>query len=586
NIKVKPDTKPVFRKARPVPYALKNTVEKELDRLEKAGIISKIDHSQWAAPIVVVPKSDKSIRICGDYKVTVNQSVEEETYPLPNAEDLFATLAGGTLFSKLDLSHAYQQLELEKDSEKYLTINTHKGMYVYHRLSYGVSSAPSMFQNVMDQILQGLEHVTCFLDDILVTGRTREEHLRNLDEVLRRLESYGVRVKRAKCDFMQEKVEYLGHLIDKEGLHPTETKVAAIVNAPQPTNVTELRSFLGLLNYYGRFMRDLSTVLQPLHQLLKKEVEWKWTPECAAAFKAAKEQLVKSSVVVHYDTQKPLRLACDASPYGIGAVMSHIMENGDEKPIAFASRTLTEAESKYSQIEKEALAIIFGVTKFHKYLYGRKFSLITDHKPLLTILGPKSEIPTLAALRMQRWALRLMAYDYSIEPYFNRRNELSVEQGCILWGIRIIIPPAHRERLLYDLHQGHPGGCRMKSLARGYLWWPQLDSDIERAVQQCDACQSVRKLPAVAPLHCWQWPTRVWQRLHIDFAEKDQQHFLVLVDSHSKWLEVIPMATTTVAKTIEVLRSIFSSYGLPEEIVSDNGPQFTSLEYKTFLKSN
>ncbi|XP_056138781.1 uncharacterized protein K02A2.6-like, partial [Lampris incognitus] len=261
NIKVKPDTKPVFRKARPVPYALKDAVEKELDRLEKAGIISKVDHSQWAAPIVVVPKSDKSTRICGDYKFTVNQSVEEETYPLPNAEDLFATLAGGTLFSKLDLSHAYQQLELEKDSEKYLTINTHKGLYVYHRLSYGVSSAPSMFQNVMDQILQGLEHVTCFLDDILVTGRTREEHLRNLDEVLSRLESYGVRVKRAKCDFMQEKVEYLGHLIDKEGLHPTETKVAAIVNAPQPTNVTELRSFLGLLNYYGRFMKDLSHVL-------------------------------------------------------------------------------------------------------------------------------------------------------------------------------------------------------------------------------------------------------------------------------------------------------------------------------------
>uniref|UniRef100_A0A1A8QZH2 Gypsy retrotransposon integrase-like protein 1 n=1 Tax=Nothobranchius rachovii TaxID=451742 RepID=A0A1A8QZH2_9TELE len=662
-ITVKPDTKPVFRKARPVPYALKEAVEKELNRLEEAGVISKIEHSQWAAPIVVVPKSDKSIRICGDYKVTVNQSVEEGSYPLPTVEDLFATLAGGTLFSKLDLSHAYQQLVLEKNSEKYLVINTHKGLYAYHRLSYGVSSAPSMFQNVMDQILQGLEHVTCFLYDILITGRTRKEHLRNLKEVLSRLENYGVRVKREKCTFMQEKVEYLGHLIDREGLHPTETKVAAIVNAPQPSNVTELRSFLGLLNYYGRFMKDLSTVLQPLHQLLKKEVHWEWTPECTTAFNNAKEQLVKSSVVVHYDTKKPLRLACDASPYGLGAVISHIMENGDEKPIAFASRTLTEAESKYSQIEKEALAIIFGVTKFQKYLYGRKFSLITDHKPLLAILGPKSEIPTLAALRMQRWALRLMAYDYSIEyrtsaenanadalsrlpkkgrdntaeeneifyfsvvnelpvqateiaqstlkdsvlrkvleltrmgwpnyikdetlkPYFTRRNELSVEQGCILWGIRVIIPPAHREQLLHDLHQGHPGGSKMKNLARSYLWWPQLDKDIEHAVQQCNACQSVRKLPEPAPLHCWQWPTRVWQRIHIDFAEKEQHNFLVLVDSHSKWLEVIQMKTTTAAKTIEVLRNIFSSYGLPEEIVSDNGPQFTSQEYKAFLQNN
>uniref|UniRef100_A0A1A8UU84 Gypsy retrotransposon integrase-like protein 1 n=1 Tax=Nothobranchius furzeri TaxID=105023 RepID=A0A1A8UU84_NOTFU len=176
--------------------------------------------------------------------------------------------------------------------------------------------------------------------------------------------------------------------------------------------------------------------------------------------------------------------------------------------------------------------------------------------------------------------------DETLKPYFTRRNELSVEQGCILWGIRVIIPPAHREQLLHDLHQGHPGGSKMKNLARSYLWWPQLDKDIEHAVQQCNACQSVRKLPEPAPLHCWQWPTRVWQRIHIDFAEKEQHNFLVLVDSHSKWLEVIQMKTTTAAKTIEVLRNIFSSYGLPEEIVSDNGPQFTSQEYKAFLQNN
>ncbi|KAI4881016.1 hypothetical protein NFI96_011261 [Prochilodus magdalenae] len=663
SINVKPNAKPIFKKARPVPYALKDAVGRELDRLEQLGIISKVDRSEWAAPIVVVPKADKSIRICGDYKVTVNQSVVDETYPLPNTEDLFATLAGGTLFTKLDLSHAYQQLELEKSSEKFLTINTHRGLYVYHRLSYGVSTAPSIFQGVMDQILQGLDQVTCFLDDILITAKTRKEHLRKLEEVLSRLERYGVRVKRAKCKFMQDKVEYLGHLIDKEGLHPTETKVAAILNAPRPSNVTELRSFLGLLNYYGRFLKDLSTLLQPLHQLLKKEVPWTWSPECDIAFQKTKQQLLHSSLVGHYDTQKPLRLACDASPYGLGAVISHTMEDGQEKPIAFASRTLSEAERKYSQIEKEALAIIFGVKKFHKYLYGRRFTLITDHKPLLTILGSGSAIPTLAALRMQRWALTLMAYNYDIQyrrsedhanadalsrlpgaenddtakensifffsvwdelpvsaidiaqstrkdavlskvleftlrgwpnyakdenlkPFFIRRLELSSEQGCILWGSRVIIPPAHRNRLLSELHQGHPGICQMKSLARSYMWWPKLDSDIEERVQHCRSCQAVRKLPAVAPLHCWPWPSRVWQRIHVDFAEKNGQYFFVLVDSHSKWLEVVPMTTTTAAKTIEVLRNIFSSYGLPEEIVSDNGPQFTSQEYKNFLRSN
>lgn len=266
------------------------------------------------------------MRICGDYKVPINQSVEEETYPLPNAEDLFATLAGGKLFTKLDLSHAYQQLQLDRDSEKYLTVNTHRGLFVYHRLSYGVSSAPSIFQGVMDQILQGLDHVTCFLDDILITAESREEHLKLLDKVLSRLEKYNVRAKRAKCKFMESKVEYLGHIVDSEGLHPTDDKVDALVKGPSPTNVSELRSFLGLLNYYGRFLKDLSTLLHHLHLLLKKESSWKWTSECEKAFAMSKTLLLESKVVVHYDTKKPVRLACDASPYGVGAVISHIMD--------------------------------------------------------------------------------------------------------------------------------------------------------------------------------------------------------------------------------------------------------------------
>lgn len=187
--------------------------------------------------------------------------LQSETYPLPNTEDLFATLTGAKLFTKLDLSHAYQQLELDNDSEKYLTVNTHRGLYTYHRLAYGVSSAPLIFQAVMDQILQGIEQVTCFLNDILITDGSREEHLCKLEEVLSSLEKYNVKVKQSKCKFMTDKVEYLGHTVDSEGLHPTEEKVKAIVNAQSPTNITELCSFLGLLNYYGRFMKNLSMQL-------------------------------------------------------------------------------------------------------------------------------------------------------------------------------------------------------------------------------------------------------------------------------------------------------------------------------------
>ncbi|XP_039893254.1 uncharacterized protein K02A2.6-like [Simochromis diagramma] len=385
--------------------------------------------------------------------------------------------------------------------------------------------------------------------------------------------------------------------------------------------------------------------------------------ECAKAFRDAKSLLLQNKVLVHYSTNLPLKLACDASPYGLGAVISHVMENGEERPVAFASRTLTEAEQKYAQIEKEALAIIFGVKKFHKYLYGRKFTLITDHKPLLAILGPKSAVPTLAALRMQRWALILMAYNYDIEyrrsaehanadalsrlprntpdniaeegsifyfshveelpivakdieratmkdpilskvwsytmngwpsymqdeslkPYFTRRHELSAEQGCVLWGQRVIIPPVYQQKVLEDLHHEHPGICRMKALARSYLWWPGCDGDIQELVQSCSVCQAVQKSPPVAPLHPWKWPERVWQRIHIDFAEKGKQYFLVVIDSHSKWLEVFPMPSITSHNTIEVLRGLFASYGLPEELVSDNGPQLVSKEFNQFLELN
>ncbi|XP_056150236.1 uncharacterized protein K02A2.6-like, partial [Lampris incognitus] len=302
---------------------LREAVERELAKLEAEGVISPINYSEWAAPIVCVPKKDDSVRICGDYKVTINPWLNVEQYPLPKTQDLFAKLAGGQQFTKLDLSQAYQQVLLEDNSRRYLTINTHRGLYHYNRLPYGVASAPAIFQKIMDQVLQGMEGVICYLDDILITGKDTERHLTNLEDVLSRLETYNLRVKREKCAFMQNSVSYLGHVIDAMGIHPMKEKTDAIQRAPVPKNVTELRSFL------------------ELHIIL----------------------------------------ACDASPYGVGVVISHKMKDGSERPIAFASRMLTKTEQNYSQLEKAALGLVFGVMKFHDYLYGRKFLLLTDHKP-------------------------------------------------------------------------------------------------------------------------------------------------------------------------------------------------------------
>ena len=243
---------PKFCKARPVPYALREAVDKHLVELEEQGVITPIEYSDWASPIVCLPKKSGNVRICGDYKVGLNEWVQVDQYPLPKTQDLFATLAGGRRYTKLDLTQAYAQIEIEPESRKYLTINTQKGLYQMNRLPYGVSSAPAIFQRIMDQVLQGLPGTVCFLDDILISGRDTEEHMQNVEAVLQRLQERGFKVNREKCAFLQSSVTYLGHRIDEQGLHPVQEKTDAIANAPVPKNTTELRAYLALLTYYGR----------------------------------------------------------------------------------------------------------------------------------------------------------------------------------------------------------------------------------------------------------------------------------------------------------------------------------------------
>ena len=266
----------------------------------------------------------------------------------------------------------------------------------------------------METLLRGQAGVSVYVDDILVTGTTVEEHLRNLDAVLGILENAGLRLNKSKCFFLRSRIEYLGHIIDGDGLHPTDEKVTALKEAPPPTNLTELRSFLGIVNYYAKFLPNLATTLTPLYRLLHKNTRWVWTDQQEHAFQQAKEALQTDSVLAHYDSTKPLLLACDASEYGIGAVLSHILEDGQEKPIAYTSRTLNSAERGYSQLEREGLAIVHAVKKFHNYIYGRRFTIESDHQPLSHLFSESKGIPVMASARIQRWAVTLAAYQYNI----------------------------------------------------------------------------------------------------------------------------------------------------------------------------
>ena len=666
-IYVDPTVPPRFCKARSVPYAMRSLVEAELDKLVDQGILTPVKHADWAAPIVPVMKADKkSVRICGDFKQTVNKASPIDKYPIPRIEDLFAKLAGGRTFTKLDMSQAYQQLCLDEESQKFVVINTSKGLFRYNRLPFGISSAPGIFQRVIENLLQGIQNVVVYLDDILITGSSEEQHLKNLSEVLKRLQQAGLRLKKEKCEFLATSVVYLGHRIDAKGLHPTNDKRDAISRAPTPKNCTELKAYLGLLNYYNKFMPNLATELAPLYQLLHKGTLWQWGEQEDKAFKVSKQLLLSSQLLVHFDPTKEIIVACDASGYGIGAVLAHRGSNGEEQPIGFVSRTLTAAEKNYSQIEKEALACIFGITKFHTYLYGHKFTLVTDHKPLLSLFKEHKAIPQQASGRIQRWALTLAAYEYTIafrptaahsnadalsrlpiqcqeeqvplvpetilmleqmddspftaqqvkyftardpclsqvltyvqkgwpdrvqqeqlKPYWHRRTELTSHDGCLLWGQRVVIPPQGRTTVLQELHGGHCGITRMKSLARTVVWWPKLDNEIEIMVHSCAKCQEQQGDPPTLPLIPWNWPTRPWSRLHIDYLGPFLGHmWLLIVDAHSKWLEVFQMDSTTSSATIQCLRDVFSRFGLPDRIVSDNASYFVSAEFAEFMNKN
>lgn len=413
-LNVKPEAQPKFHKARPVPYSKREYVNDALSTLEAEGVIERVDHSEWACPIVTPWKRSNQVRICGDFKVSVNPYLDIDQYPLPRIEDIFASLSGGTKFTKLDLFRAYHNMEVHPDSRPYLTINTQKGLYRYCRLPEGIASAPALWQKAMDQVLQGIPHTQCYLDDILVTGSTDQEHLQNLALVLQRLEQANLRLNVNKCAFMQDSIEYCGHVIDAKGLHPTQEKVEAILSAPVPKSVSEVKSLCGFISYYRKFIPDCASVMYPLTQLLKDGEKFKWESSQQEAFDQIKKIISSNVVLCHYDPKLDLRLACDSSSYGIGAVLSHVLPDGSERPIAFASCTLSDRERGYSQIDKEALAIVWGIQRFNMYLEGRHFTLITDHRPLTHIFSPTKGISITQSARLQRWAVRLMNYNYDV----------------------------------------------------------------------------------------------------------------------------------------------------------------------------
>ena len=423
-VHVKSNASPKFVKARTVPFHHKEMVEKALDKLISDGIIESVTHSEWGAPIVPVMKSDKlSMRICADFK-ELNKQIECDQYPLPRIDELLSSVGSGKVFSKIDLQNAYLQIPVDEKSQEFLVISTHKGLFKYKRLPFGLSSSPAIFQRFISQMLVDIEGVEGYLDDIIVSGETQEIHDERLNKVLKRLQEHNVQINKKKSVLSTSCIDYLGYQISDEGIKPSPKKLEAILNAPAPTSVQELQSFLGMVTYYCKFVRDFSTKLSPLYDLLKKGQKFKWTKSEQNVFQFIKNELSAGKLLTNFDGKSPLIIEVDASPIGIGCVLLQ-KTNDKEAPVYFASKKLSPSEQNYSQVDKEGLALVFGVQKFRYFLLGRNFVARTDHKPLLGLFGKGKQIPPNANARIQRWALLLSQYDFELVHKPGKENVIA-----------------------------------------------------------------------------------------------------------------------------------------------------------------
>lgn len=413
-LEINSKSKPIFCKARSVPLRFRELVKTELSRLEENGIITKVFNAKWASPCVNVLKSNNTVRICGDYSTTINKSMDLVQYPLASIEHVLGEIGNAKVFSKIDCQNAYLQIPLDKKSKELTTLNTIHGLYSYNFLPFGLCNSPGIFQSFMCRTLSGINNIIIYQDDVLVMTENTIEHCKSLDQVFSALKQAGVKVNKNKCSFFTNSVQYLGYIFDNDGVHPNPDKIKAIIDAPTPTNLSQVQSFMGLCNFYSRFIKDFSTVFAPLYQLLKKNTKFHWNAAHEKCFQTIKNLFKCNTVLKLFDPKLETAIETDASSVGIGCVLMQ-KYNNQWFPVQFSSRTLNNAERNYSQIEREALSIIFACEKFKQFLLGSQFTIKNDHKPLEKLFGPNKNVPINCSARLQRWALRLSQFKYKFE---------------------------------------------------------------------------------------------------------------------------------------------------------------------------
>jgi transposase InsO family protein len=590
----------------------------------------------------------------------LNKALLREHYQLPTQEEITSRLAGAKYFSKLDATSGFWQMPLDEDSSYLTTFNTPFGRYRFTVVPFGVTFAQEVFHRTVHEQFRDLPGCETDIDDILIWGRTIEEHDRNLERVLNRVAEINMTLGRDKCQFRQTEITYLGETLTQTGVKPDSNKIKAILQYTRPTSKHDLQRLLGMTNFIAKFLPKLSEVTAPLRELIKKNNEFDWLETHEQAFVKLKNLIVQSETLRYYDVTKAVILQVDASQAGLGAAL--IQEHG---PVAYASKAMNDTQCRYAQIEKELLAVVFGCKRFHQYVYGKPIVIESDHKPLEAIFKkPLSQAPS----RLQKMLLQLQAYDITLvykkgsemyiadalsrayppeviheqferdiesehfvhlmsvesyvtdrkiqeikdeistnetmqllvrqiqtgwpeskvlvpvqlHPYYPYRDELTTNDNLIYKAQNIIIPPNLQADTLKKLHQSHQGIEKTKRLARECIFWPGMNSQIEELVSTCPTCLHHGKANQREPLHPHEIPQRPWQKVGTDLFDWQGKPHLIVVDYYSRYPEVAELRDTKASTVIKKTKSFFSRHGIPETVISDNGPQYSSAEYQRF----
>jgi len=411
------DHPPIRKRVRRMAPVEQEVVEKHVQEMLADGVI-RPSESPWASPVVLVSKKDGTTRFCIDYRA-LNEVTKKDVYTLPRIDEVLDALGNSSYRTTLDLVSGYWQTPVvEADKEKTAFV-TRSGLYEFQVMPFGLTGAPPLFQRNMDQVLKGLTWKCClvYIDDIVVYSRTFEQHLQDLKAVFERLRAVSLRVKLSKARFCLEKLEVLGHVVTNEGILPAPHVLAKVVAAKPPCNVTEVRAFLGLVGYYRNFIDQFAKLAEPITALTRANTPFVWSRQCQDAYDELKERLVTEPILAFPNFTKPFILHTDASDVAIGAVLAQRDEEGREKVIGYASKSMSPAERRYTVSERECLAVVHWVKAYRPYLYGSKFEVVTDHQALQWLFKMKD-----SSSRLTRWSLKLQEYDFTIVHRAGRRH--------------------------------------------------------------------------------------------------------------------------------------------------------------------